>query len=60
MIVCTCLVQAGQISAETEAALRVQLDAFAQRAFGALSTVQWVAVPEKSGYLRRQSRPHRR
>ena len=34
MITCNCIVQAGQISAETEAALRANLSDFAQRAFG--------------------------
>ena len=34
MIACNCIVQAGQISPETEATLRANLSAFAERAFG--------------------------
>ena len=50
MIVCMCLVQAGQISPLTEAALRARLDAFSQKAFGSPTQVNWIAVPEGSGF----------
>ncbi len=50
MISCTCIVQAGQVSAETEAALRTNLNAFAQRAFGEPVEISWRAIPEHSGF----------
>ena len=50
MIPCTCIVQDGQISAESEAVLRGKLDAFTTQAFGAAAEINWVAVPAKSGF----------
>lgn len=50
MIACNCVVQAGQISAETEAALRTNLNEFSQRSFGAPAEISWVAIPERSGF----------
>jgi len=50
MIHSTCLVQAGQISGETEAALRNQLAEFAQRAFAAPAQINWIVVPVGSGF----------
>ena len=50
MIMCNCIVQAGQISAETEAALRAGLSDFTQRRFGAPAEINWLSVPENSGF----------
>ena len=50
MVICNCIVQEGQISAETEAALRTNLDAFAERSFGEQAEFNWVAIPKKSGF----------
>ncbi len=50
MIACTCLVQAGQISAETQGALRESIDGFARRALGAPAEITWTEVPRNSGY----------
>lgn len=50
MIICNCIVQAGQVSAETEAALRTNLNAFAERAFGEPADINWRAIPERSGF----------
>ena len=50
MIACNCVVQAGQIPAPVETALRTALDAFAQKSFGAKATINWTVVPPNSGY----------
>lgn len=50
MTQCTCMVQAGQISAEQEATLRRETSAFAERHFGTPGEINWIAVPEGSGY----------
>ena len=50
MIPCTCIVQAGQISADTEATLRAHLNAFTTRAFGAPAEIGWMEIPEGSGF----------
>lgn len=50
MIPCNCVVQAGQIPAETEAVLRANISAFTERAFGAPAEISWMAVPERSGF----------
>ena len=50
MITCNCIVQAGQVSAETEAALRTNLSAFSERAFGEPAEIHWRAIPERSGF----------
>ena len=50
MIVCNCIVQAGQISADTEAALRANLSAFSERSFGESLEINWRAIPERSGF----------
>lgn len=50
MTPCTCLVQDGQISAQTQAALRSKLDVFTQSAFGHPAQFNWIAVPEGSGF----------
>ncbi len=50
MIECLCMVQAGQISADAEAALRDETNAFSERAFSAPAVMNWIVVPERSGY----------
>ncbi len=50
MTQCTCMVQAGQISADQEAILRAETSAFAERHFGSPGEINWVTVPEGSGY----------
>ena len=50
MISCNCIVQAGQISPETEAVLRANLSAFAERAFGEPAEINWRTIPERSGF----------
>ncbi|MEM6557477.1 MAG: hypothetical protein AAF642_16460 [Pseudomonadota bacterium] len=54
MIACNCVVQAGQIPAETEAVLRANISAFAERQFGAPAEISWLAVPERSGFTASQ------
>ncbi len=50
MITCNCIVQAGQVSAEAETALRSRINDFAQRHFGEAAEIGWLAVPERSGF----------
>jgi len=50
VINCTCMVQAGQISAEQEAALRAETSAFGARSFGSEPSINWITVPEGSGF----------
>ena len=50
MIACNCIVQAGQISPETEATLRANLSALAERAFGEAAEINWRAIPARSGF----------
>lgn len=50
MIMCNCVVQAGQISAESEAVLRANLNEFAERSFGVPADINWIAIPERSGF----------
>ncbi|QLC22414.1 hypothetical protein HFP51_09630 [Parasphingopyxis sp. CP4] len=50
MINCTCIVQADQISAETQAALRSSLDDFTTRNFDAPATINWVEIHKGSGF----------
>lgn len=54
MITCNCIVQAGQISTETEATLRANLSAFSERAFGEPAEITWRAIPERSGFTAAQ------
>jgi hypothetical protein len=44
------MVQEGQISADQEAILRAETSAFAERHFGSPGEINWVTVPEGSGY----------
>lgn len=50
MTICNCIVQAGQISAETQAALRANLDSFAREKFGSPAEIGWVEIAPGSGY----------
>ncbi len=50
MIHCTCMVQTGQISETQQAELRAETSAFAKRHFGMAPSIQWVEVPEDSGF----------
>lgn len=50
MVMCNCVVQAGQISAESEAVLRANLNAFSERVFGESAEISWMAIPEGSGF----------
>lgn len=50
MIDCTCIVQADQISAETQAALRNSLDEFTTRNFDAPAAINWVEIDKGSGF----------
>ncbi|MEM0987132.1 MAG: hypothetical protein AAGJ32_12875 [Pseudomonadota bacterium] len=54
MISCNCIVQAGQISAATEATLRANLEAFSQNAFGEAAHITWREIPEGSGFTAAQ------
>lgn len=54
MIACNCVVQAGQISAASQAILRANLNAFAERALGAPADITWIEIPEKSGFTESQ------
>lgn len=50
MTACICMVQQGQISAVQEATLRERTSAFAETNFGSPAEINWVTVPEGSGY----------
>ncbi|MEL7042562.1 MAG: hypothetical protein AAGL90_13635 [Pseudomonadota bacterium] len=50
MIPCICLVQAGQISEQSETVLRSKLDAFTQKTFGEGAQISWVAVSKGNGF----------
>ncbi len=50
MTTCNCIVQAGQISGETQAALRTSLDQFALARFGSPAEIGWVEIAPGSGY----------
>lgn len=50
MIQCTCIVQAGQISEASQAALSGKIDTFTQKAFGAGAEINWISVPQGGGF----------
>ena len=50
MVACNCIVQEGQIPAETEASLRASITEFAQRNFGEPAEINWTAIPKNSGF----------
>ena len=50
MTQCICMVQAGQISADQEAVLRAETNAFAEAKFGAAAHITWIPVPEGGGF----------
>jgi len=45
-----CLVQEGQLSEAQEAALREATSAFASAKFGSPAEINWITVPEGSGF----------
>ncbi len=50
MIPVMCVVQQGQVSADVEDALKAEIDVFAQRAFREPADIDWIEVPEGSGF----------
>ena len=50
MIPTTCMVQSGQIPADMQAQLREDMEGFSQRSFGAAPAINWIEVPENSGF----------
>jgi hypothetical protein len=50
MIVCTCFIQAGQISEDVERRLREGFDAFTRNAFGEPARINWIPVAKGSGF----------
>lgn len=50
MIPVMCIVQEGQIPHHAERGLKAQIDAFTQRAFSAPADIDWIVVPEGSGF----------
>ena len=45
-----CIVQEGQISSETETALKGRLIDFSKEAFGESAIFNWLVVPARSGF----------
>ena len=50
MIPFTCIVQAGQVSADEEVTLRRELETMSQRTFDDTAHINWITVPENSGF----------
>lgn len=50
MILVMCVVQQGQMSAAVEDALKEEIDAFSRRAFQEPAEIDWIEVPEGSGF----------
>ena len=50
MIACTCMVQEGQAPDAAADALRVRLDAFSRRAFGAPMEIRWLRITPGNGF----------
>ncbi len=50
MIPVMCIVQEGQIPTETECELKAEIDDFTQSAFLAPADIDWIVVPEGSGF----------
>lgn len=50
MTQCICMVQKGQISADQQAVLKEHTSAFGERHFGSPADINWVEVPEGSGF----------
>jgi len=49
-VMCTCLVQSGQIMPAVQDALYAGLSDFAARAFGAKAEISWTVVPTGNGF----------
>lgn len=54
MTACICMVQSGQISADQQDRLRAETAAFGARHFGSAAEINWVEVPEGSGFTEGQ------
>ena len=54
---CICMVQAGQISAAQQEVLRSATSQFAQAKFGSAADINWVEVPEGSGFTAAKPSP---
>ena len=50
MIQCTCMVQAGQVTEQQASTLRRKTSEFARRHFNAAPEINWIVVPEGSGF----------
>lgn len=50
MIPVMCILQEGQIAADTEAALKSEIGAFVLRAFGGPADIDWVVVAAGNGF----------
>lgn len=54
MSACMCVVQEGQISAQTEEALRSDMVAFASQHFGYVPQFNWIVVGKGNGFTAAQ------
>ncbi len=50
MIPVMCIVQEGQITPKAEHGLKTQIGEFTQRAFSAPPDIDWIVIPEGSGF----------
>lgn len=50
MIPVMCIVQEGEIPLEAEYELKAEIGDFTQRAFAASADIDWIVVPEGSGF----------
>lgn len=50
MIPVMCIVQEGQVTLEAESGLKTQINEFTQRAFSTPADIDWIVVPEGSGF----------
>lgn len=50
MVPVMCIVQQGQVAADVESALKDAIEALSQRAFREPAEIDWIEVPEGSGF----------
>ena len=50
MIPVMCIVQEGQVSSEAEIGMKTEISKFTQTAFSAPADIDWILVPEGSGF----------
>ncbi len=50
MIPVMCVVQQGQISTETESAMKVEICEIVQKALNSMAKIDWIEVPKGSGF----------